>query len=154
MPIKKTKGGSGIPRAASSASPIESVSPKGVQDLIGSLMGGKRKRVGGTRKRVGGTRKRVGGMYATRRPCGCRPRGRSCGTSRRRCFGGKRKCNSKRRKGGGGHAGILATAALPFGLFGFQKLFQKARTRRQVRKVAKTLKKDLRKLDVRRYLKK
>ena len=67
MPIKKTKGGSGIPRAASSASPIESVSPKGVQDLIGSLMGGKRKRVGGTRKRVGGTRKRArSGMYATR----------------------------------------------------------------------------------------
>jgi hypothetical protein len=59
----------------------------------------------------------------------------------------------KRRKGGTGHAGVLATAALPFGLFGLQKLFQKGRTRRQVRKVQKALNKDLSKLDVRRLLK-
>ena len=61
----------------------------------------------------------------------------------------KCKTRRKRRKGGS----VLATAALPFGLFGLQKLFQKGRTRRQVRKVGKILKKDLRKLDVRRYLK-
>ena len=95
--------------------------------------GGTRKRIGGTRKRkggkrVGGTRKRIGGMH-------------------------KRRAHRKRRKGGAGHAGVLATAALPFGLFGLQKLFQKGRTRRQVRRVGKVLKKDLRKLDVRRYLK-
>jgi hypothetical protein len=61
----------------------------------------------------------------------------------------KRRTHRKRRKGGS----VLATAALPFGLFGLQKLFQKGRTRRQVRRVGKVLKKDLRKLDVRRYLK-
>ena len=62
----------------------------------------------------------------------------------------KRRTQHKRRKGGS----ILATAALPFGLFGLQKLFQKGRTRRQVRRVGKALKKDIRKLDVRRLLKK
>ena len=73
--------------------------------------------------------------------------------SKHRSMKNKRRTHRKRRKGGTGHAGVLATAALPFGLFGLQKLFQKGRTRRQVRKVGKALNKDLRKLDVRRYLK-
>ena len=67
--------------------------------------------------------------------------------SKRRTMKSNRR---KRRKGGS----VLATAALPFGLFGLQKLFQKRRTRRQIRKVGKALKKDLSKLDVRRLLKK
>jgi hypothetical protein len=73
--------------------------------------------------------------------------------SKHRSMKNKRRTHRKRRRGGTGHASVLATAALPFGLFGLQKLFQKRRTRRQVRKVGKALKKDLRKLDVRRYLK-
>ena len=100
MTNRKIKGGSGVPRAAPSYSPIEALGLRG-------------------------------------------------GTRKRRTHH-KRRTQRKRRKGGS----LLATAALPFGLFGLQKLFQKRRTRRQVRRVGKAIKKDLRKLNVRRLLKK
>ena len=82
---------------------------------------------GGTRKHRGGRTVRKGGRRVVRK-------------------GGRRAT----RKGG---SGMLSVAALPFGLFGLQKLFQKANTRRRVRKVGRIIKKDLKKLNPRRLFK-
>ena len=90
---------------------------------------------GGTRKHRGGRTVRKGSRRVVRKG------------SRRVVRKGSRRAT---RKGG---SGMLSVAALPFGLFGLQKLFQKANTRRRVRKVGRIIKKDLKKLNPRRLFK-
>lgn len=89
----------------------------------------------GTRKHRRGRTVRKGGRCAARK-----------GGRREALHGGRRAT----RKGG---SGMLSVAALPFGLFGLQKIFQKATTRRRVRKVGRIIKKDLKKLNPRRLFK-
>ena len=46
-----------------------------------------------------------------------------------------RPCHCRRRRGGG----VLATAALPFGIFGLQKFFQTRRGRKDLKSASKTI---------------
>jgi hypothetical protein len=48
-----------------------------------------------------------------------------------------RPCHCRRRRGGG----VLATAALPFGILGLQKFFQTRRGRKDLKSASKTIRK-------------
>jgi hypothetical protein len=116
MPNKKIKGGKAstlmryIPGADAPANVVPGgQTPQGMPNSITAGIPANFSRGGRRSTRRGG--RRLGGRRSTRKAGRCSTR-----------KGGRRSL----RKGGG----VLATAALPFGLFGLQRLFGKNFTRR------------------------
>lgn len=116
MPNRKIKGGKAstlrryVPGADAPANVVPGgMTPQGMPNSITAGIPANFSTYGGGRTRKGGGRK--AGRCTTRR-----------GGRRSTRKGGRRTS----RKGGG----VLATAALPFGLFGLQRLFGKKLTRK------------------------
>ncbi len=101
------------------------------------------------KSRRGRSRQRGGEGYAGR-PMSAgegtegRPMSAGEGTLGRPMAGGKRR-RSQRRKGKKGGEGVIATAALPFGLFALQRYFKGSKTAKKgVSKVGRTFKRTFR----------
>lgn len=110
--------------------------PKGNRPSTASQSGGKRRRSKTARR---GKKSRGRKARSMRRGRTCRRcRHRPCHCNKRR---GGSSCGTKNKKRGGG---VVATAALPFGMLALQKFFQTRKGRKDLKKASKTVKRSVR----------
>ena len=116
--------------------PKSDADPKGGRASTASQSGGKRRRSKTARR----------GKKSRGRKARSMRRGRTCRVcKRKRCHHKKHRggasCKGKGKKHGGG---VVATAALPFGMLALQKFFQTRKGRKNLKKASKTMKRSVR----------